>query len=274
MKHKILACLFGLIIVNVAKAQTHSISINSGYAWKSLGTSLPDDIYFWNNHIDSNLETDRPNKFSLGEGTSFECQYAYNFNKQIGLSLDVEYMHGKTLTSQLSDIDNFMDLKLNAKKIQCTPSILLKSNLHKMNIILAIGPSFSRCKFIYQVDETGVGGKDVFKYLYNGNLAIGLKNKLQFSYRVSKKMEVCLNVNGNFFNYSPSKKVLYYYTNKDIDKLNTIPIINKQTNYVDELVSDHLINPPLPDPNKPREKLRQIIPFSSVGLNAGFIYRF
>jgi len=274
MKHKIFACLLGLIIFSAAKAQTHSISINSGYAWKSLGTSLPEDIYIRNKHIDSNIVTDKPDKFSLGEGTSFECQYAYNFNKQIGLSVDVEYMYGKTFTSQLSDIDNFMDLKLNAKKIQFTPSILLKSNVNKMNVMLAFGPSFSSCNFIYQIDETGVGGKDVFKYLYNGNLAIGLKNKFQISYPVSKKMDVCLNLNGNFLNYSPNKKVLYFYTNKDIDKLNTVPIINKQTNYVDKLVSDLFINPPVSDPNKPREKLRQIIPFSSVGLNLGFIYRF
>ncbi|MFM2192355.1 MAG: hypothetical protein RLZZ118_1312 [Bacteroidota bacterium] len=275
MKHKILACLLGLIIVSVAKAQRHSISINSGYVWKSLGTSLPDNLYFRNVTIDSNILTFKPSRFSLGEGKQFGLNYTYSFQNHIGVSVDVEYQKGKSLISHLWSDDGFTDLKINSKKSQISVGLLLNVQYKKIGISGIFGPSFNSCKFDYSVFD--ITGEDTTKlnYLYTGNITIGLKNSLQFNYSLNKKMSIRIGGNFNAFNFSPAKRVLTKYEWENKDYLSSVKPNYKQTNYINYFKEENLNSNPTPqDENKPREELKQVIPFSSIGCHLGFVYKF
>lgn len=270
---KIILILFICFMANKASAQKMYFNINGGYSFMSKSsTFIFNNNKTFNNQIQESagLYSQENVKFSLGKGLNFGGTFGYQFHKNIGAEIGINYLLSDKTTGTKSYIDGrIYENTLSSKMILIKPTIVLLADFEKINpyakfgAIIGVGKIFDED---FEQTETTVLN---YKTGMDGGIALGITAGIGINYILNKNISLFGEAALNALNYTPKKGIFTTYTENGIDKLPTISVRDKESIYVNTTTytSGATI-----DESKPRETMATKYPFSSMGINIGVRY--
>lgn len=260
-----------LFALNNILAQETYIKINTGYALESSSQSLYLNGDFFNLNTVYSNPTEEVDNISLGKGLSLGGVLGRMFNKNIGVELGVSYFIGAKSESKFTHsstskygsaywTDNYI---LSASMLRITPAIIIESKFNAINPYIKFGLIVGRGSVIYEADNTyEYGGvrKANMKLILSGGLAYGWSASVGSNFSLNDNISLFGEINMINLSYAPTKgKTEYYTVNDGLD--------HSQPNivYVDGPNEWGSKNYTLGE----NEKIKQNLPFGSLGLNIG-----
>jgi len=254
-------------------AQKAYISLHTGYSLKSSSQST------YNTTAKSNNSTSIEHvNLSLGKGVNIGGTFGYMFYNNMGAELGLSYLIGsKTKATSINAYDttsNYYtkgDIDISSKMLLINPSFIIKSKFlnikpyAKFGAIIGIGQfTTSESKYYNEVYNSST------KYLtttkFNGGFAFGLTASLGASYSIKESLSAFGELTYTNLAYAPTKSEITTYSRNDIDKLNTLNISQKNTEYVNKITNTNTSG------TTPTQKLKESYTYGSIGLNIGLRY--
>ncbi|WP_394760169.1 outer membrane beta-barrel protein [Flavobacterium sp.] len=270
----IILILFICFMANKAAAQKMYFNINGGYSFMSNSSTFRfnnDKVFDSNTQIAVGLSSNENVKLSLGKGLNFGGTIGYQFHKNIGAEIGINYLISDKTTGSSKYIDGSnYNTSLSTKMFQIKPTVVLSTDFEKINPYVKIGAIIGLGK-IY-MEGFGLDVTDTYydKTEMNGGIAMGVTASFGLNYNIHKNFDIFSEASLNALNYTPKKGTLTAYTENGIDKLPTIPVRGKEYVYVD--TTSYTSGGPIDD-SKPRETMSTKYPFSSIGINIGIRYK-
>lgn len=214
---------------------------------------------------------------SQGAGILPDFRFGYMLNDNWGLEFGLSYLMG---SNQLMNEDNNVPMGLDSYKsetyskstmIRFAPQLVFKSGMgiySRLGLYMPLGGKTIGTKDVtYSISNTTV--IQHIEVEYHGDFTIGYTAALGYSLNLSDKMALFGEfqyVGMNIYNKTATFKV---YTKDGVDQLPGMKTIQKEVEYVDEvLATDNT------DVDAPAKVLKSASAYSSFGINVGINYQF
>lgn len=275
----ILFSLMTLISLNVF-GQKFYLSLDGGYGFDAL------------NNVIANNETMGSNQAitgSFGSGFNFGGLVGYKISKNINVELSGSYLIGNTIDySGIGGVDIVIyngttitipscDHKYRGSMFRIIPGIKITMDSAKIipyirgGIVIGISPKFTYYENGYFAYPLITFENTISTTEYSGGTTIGGMAAIGLDYSFNKHLGIFTEVNFIAQSWAPNQSAITQYTLNNIDNLQNLPVIEKQTNYVNSLSSS---TGTVYYSNQPKQALKQYYPFSSWGFNVGVTYHF
>ena len=155
------------------------------------------------------------------------------------------------------------------------PSIKFMYELKKITPFLSIGYNigFGSFTHTYHQVTSYTSIQDIeFQRKYYGGYAEGITTCLGSDVKVSNHISFFCEIAATNIKYSPSNATIVKYVENGINTLNSIPLSEKEIKFEDEITYNTSQIIVITD--APSKSYKVIMPFSSIGLNIGFLYKF
>ncbi len=211
-------------------------------------------------------------KLSLGKGLNAGINVGYMFNENIGIELGAQYLIGsKTTATDKSLNGDVSTLEMSSKMIQLKPSLVIATTMKnvtpyaKLGLLLGTGKVTSDFE-----DKSGTFTTTQTTELKKG-LAIGFNAAIGVNFPMSKNLTFSAEINSVNLQYSPKKGTVTEYTVNGADKLSTLSVSQKETEFVKK-ETRNFTSPTVT--TSPRQQAAIALPFGSIGINLGVKYNF
>jgi hypothetical protein len=287
-------CLLAILLfaASLATAQTqdnkifvkvyanYGFSLASSYKVSPYSSSYFDDGY-----------TRKTNNKGLGKGPSIGIGVGYIVNDFLSIGLDLDKYSGSIETSETSSSNGGGSINNNTWTMESdmfvlTPNVTFKAIAQPKFFIynrigLAVGivnKLSEKAKYEF-IDNTN----NQFSYTsteheYEGGKPLGFRSALGIQFKLSDKIRAYSEVQFSHITYSPKKKVMKGGEILDVNqtkpqpiKLEDLKTIIKDTEYVDEITTKW--NDPVNN-DAPSQETKFRIPFTSLSLGVGLVYKF
>ncbi len=282
---KFLLGLATIAFVPMMTAQTNTSETPSGfYIGVNAGYNMPMSprnvgFFGWNTWREGLVNFTRPNsgpdKFddvplSLGKGINFGMSIGYMFTENLGAELGANYLLGaetKSLQRNESGTD-IIDQKISGKMVQLSPTFVLKGNYSQLNPYAKLGLVFGLgTKVTYEENEIFNNQPYDFIQVADGGTPVGFTGAIGMDYNLKPNLSLFGELKAVSLSYSPQKAHVTKYTENGVDKLPTMTVRNKETEFLDSYTQSTANT-------EPWRANRINLPFSSIGLNIGVKYNF
>jgi len=259
-----------VLFANNILAQGAYVNVNAGYGI-GMATQNLEIFDFYNTKTDGTIETLEQVNVSLGKGLNFGGAFGYMFTKNIGVELGVSYLLGGKSTAALQFPFGRAEFSLSANMLRFTPSIVISSGLDGIvNPYAKLGLIVGTGSVLYEYEYRDVD-VDIEKWKLNGGIAFGLNAGLGAQFKLSDKMSFYSELNMVSMSYAPTKGEFIESSYNGTDQLSGLTTREKEMEFVDEFTYDYSNRPPDSEPSK---SLKQNLPFGSVGLSIGWVFKF
>jgi outer membrane protein W len=273
-----LLCLMVMVSNNIVAQNDMYASLNVGYNFK-LGTQA---MLSENSNTSggvSSVTSIRSIDVNVCKGSNFGGALGYMFTKNIGAELGFSYlMTGNTkaksdITTAYSGNNTPIetDRSYSAGMLRIVPTLVIVGGLGKVDPYAKLGflVGHTSMKLNYNYKEGGVVTSEQYKL--NGGRALGAYTAVGVKYNIKGRMSIFLDVNMVNISYAPTKCVLVERNVDGVDLLPTMTVKQKEI----EFVNSNNYNPG--SSSSETEPTRQAfvkMPFSSLGVNTGFVVSF
>lgn len=280
--------LFSILLTSGVFSQSFYLKLQSGYG---IGTSSQNVTgYNYTSTGTSSTITQTSKSYSFGKGLYFGGTFGYVISPNIDLNLDLQYLSG--LATSYSNSDTYSssaapekhDYELSGHAFMLIPSILLKADIGFLKSYIKAGPIFSIAGVTNKSDSYAFlpSALDpdlrnskmhltVSEYKYDGGMAFGFNAAVGFSKEISGNTELFFEVNSKSISYAPVKGEMTKYTIDGYDNLPKLSVFDKQIEFSETGVDNYSAPK---DQNKPAQKLKSDLPFSSLIFSLGISFKF
>lgn len=280
MKKTLLLLLVSMACLG-ATAQGLYVGIGGGYGFQAGKQTLSSnmDSYYYGTGTTTDYHS---NPCSFGKGYQPGLYAGYMLNKNIGAELGVgyliggtvEFIHNSTYTSPAGT--DRESRAYNATSIRLAPSIRITGGEKKIKPFMTFGLLMAMGTKITLDDEdtyTDASGTNrvVRVSEYSGRMSFGLHATAGISYSFTDHISAFVNAAGNFQNWAPKKQKLVEYTSNGVDQLPGLPVAATEMEFSDSYTIDLAA---APDPNKPVQSTKVLLPLSSIGVELGIHFNF
>lgn len=281
MKKKQLLFL-GSLLLSLSFYSQLSLIIENKYGFKMPGSY--DQLGSYGNSTSSlNANTYELKKYCFGNGYQGSIGFRYGFKNHFGIDFGYSYLLGQKSKTTSSSSSSYGGSGTNEIKARFSKYFIGMSYLNKQKLspTLKAGMFLSHGKIISENYSTWTNTT----YSYNPNppynsytittttteeseyqltkgLSFGFYAALGISYPVNENITFALNVDAVFHDYSPNKGTLTKYKENGVDKLGTLTINEKETEYKKEYT---YFNNSTPAPGLPDVQPKFSVPLSSFG---------
>lgn len=284
MKKSLLLFLGALALPTAILSQGFYAELNAGYGL-SMGSDVIGANYTSSDVMTMSDWTSTGSyeiiKGSYGQGMNFGLDLGYMFNSNFGISLNTNYLMGKTYTATDEDRETYTDpsgtitfqateeLSIQGQMLRLMPSLILALDGEQVKPYAKIGLALG---VMNRMDVTSDysdsdGYSESMVAEVNGGLAVGLNTELGVEYKLNDKFSLVGSLNAINMSYAPSKGRITSYVVNGSEQIDTFTTRDKEIEFVD---SDSYSSNDVPDENKPSQESKEYHPFSSVGLRVGF----
>lgn len=263
-----------LLAFNTSYAQMY-VRAGLGY-----GFATSKEVFGTNSTSSSSASSDKLVANTAGSGLQLGAAFGYNFSKNIGLDLGVQYLMGakQTLTytnnGQNSTTSETTTSKTN--QVRLMPALVISTGGEKiepyarMGLILPLAGSINT-----EIKDKTDSDEIIRNIKTTGAFTLGWHSAMGVNYYLSEKMAIFGEVGLQSLSIGAKKSVVTKYTVSGADRLNDLKTIQKEINYVTELTdkSNGSSNSST-DNSKPLDELRSYRQFGNVGINVGIQFGF
>jgi opacity protein-like surface antigen len=249
------------------------VGVNVGYATSSAGATNVLNVQ--NSSNTTTVDEVEAIKFSFGKGANAGLSFGYMFNENIGAELGIQYlMGGKTKytnTTTSTFVNSTNNGEVAAKMVQIKPTIVLATSMKNITPYAKIGMVIGSGKITEKNNSTfgtTTPSTSNRKIEYKGGTALGFTAAVGLNFSVSKSLSLSGELNMVNMQYSPKKGTITEYFENGVDKLSTLSVSNKETEY-----SNKVNDTPTPS-TVPSKGTTITMPFGSIGINVGVKYNF
>lgn len=296
--------LSAMVITTLSlKAQKGYVDANFGYGFGAPGSVLGQDVKI-NRFMFMETSREVSNiSGSLGKGFNAQVTGGYMFNKHIGLEMGVNFFLGSnTMTNKMSiaqkdttwniDADNFSSSKSFARinQLRLIPAVVFSTDTVKGisgyaklgTIIAVVGSAKTTTSSINsQIDYSNNGNivrnRVDEEYLIKGQVSVGFRGAIGLNYNITSKIAVFGEAYVSSISVKHSSRTMKKYTVNGEDKLETIPVSQKEIEFVNKIdaqSNNQTSNQQTFDLNAPRHELYQKTNLTQIGIQIGFKYYF
>jgi opacity protein-like surface antigen len=211
-------------------------------------------------------------KLSLGKGVNAGINVGYMFNENIGLDLGVQYLiGGKTTATDKSLNGDVSTLNMSSKMLQVKPSLVIATTMKNITPYAKLGLVLGSGKVTSKYEDKSGSFTSIQTTELKKGLAIGFNAAIGVNFPVSKNLTFSAEINSVNMQYSPKKGTVTEYTVNGADKLSTLSIRDKETEFVKK-ETRNFATPTVT--TSPRQQAAIALPFGSIGINVGVKYSF
>lgn len=215
---------------------------------------------------------------SYGKGLQMGATLGYKLGDHIGAELGLSYLLGHKFSgthssTTLSGIIQSYSEKTSVRIFRLTPSVCINTGEKSFRAYTALGlmlAIFPKLKDEYDEKNSAPGVKDMTTHkesYYSGGLPLGFSGKLGAEYLAGSRISFFLEFQAIAQSWAPKKREITTYEINGTDKLSTLSISEKETEFVDSYTSQTPANSTTN--SSPSKHLKFYIPLSSAGLNFG-----
>ena len=261
--------LLSALLISTIFCKGQGIYINSNTAYEFSLAPMAISANYSSNKIESV-------KGSFGKGLDIGLGAGYNFNKNIAAEIDLNYLiGGKIDFSDASDINTPTETEtLKGRMFRIIPTIKVSGGekvrpYAKVGIVLGVGTKLIDESVRYNYLFAGTVDKYEETTEFSGGMSLGFKGNAGIDFSFSEKFGIFAEVNFISQSWAPKKAEITSYEVNGADKLSTLDVRDKETEFVDSY------DPNLPiEPYQSDKSLQIYLPFSSWGFNAGVKFTF
>lgn len=198
----------------------------------------------------------------------------HDINKrvQIGLGLTLLESNKHTIADRFRIGNNKIEINISSHALMLfvEPTVKIRSNIGKSSVYGSLGPSIGllgRIKVNTQIISPEVSKSE---FVMDKGIAWGLASSLGLSVPFSKRFAWFIEHKVRVSSYAPKRGRLLKYIQSEVDLLPDQSRSTREVVFVNKRST--VENVPI-DPTKPSTQLKIFYPFSSIGLQAGFIFR-
>jgi len=250
------------LLANNLFSQETYVSFNAGYGFKLSSQNAE----FPNTKFGINSTTTDLVLLSYGKGINAGCAFGHMFGKNIGVDFGISYLLGGKTKSKDEYIGGTTDYTVSAKMIRFNPSLVLTSNLDKINFYTKFGFIIGSGSVTREINDNDNGEVTYVKVKLNGGLAYGLNAGVGSLFKLNDKMSFFGELNMISMTYAPMNGKAMEATYNGKDELRDMTTSQKEFEYVDSYTYNSNNTPP---DSKPTQFLKQKLPFGSLGINFG-----
>lgn len=274
-QHKIIRLKRVIVIIAILTTSTFFgqekmyVSLNGSYYFN--GASNDYGAYNYT-EISADTSTEEKVGVSLGEGINFGGAFGYQFHKNIGAELGVSYLLGSKTSWKFNYFGGeYVNQDVSSKMLQIKPTVVLSTSFEKITPYAKIGAIIGSGSITENREESNPGNFSTSKYVSNGGLAFGYTASLGTTYKINTKFSLFAELNLNSLTYKPTKGKKTVSTLNGVDNLSSIPVADKEFEFVDTFQYGTSVTSDL---NTTRKVLATTYDYSSMGLNFGIQYHF
>lgn len=283
MKKSLLVFAVTLAVSPLSFSQGFYAELNAGYGF-SIGSDVIGANYTSSDVITMSDWTSSGTyeiiRGSHGQGMNFGLDLGYMFNPNIGLSLNTNYLMGKTFTATDTDKETYTDpsgtttfeaneeLTIKAQMLRLMPSLVLALDKDKVKPYAKIGLALgvmNKMDVNSDYSDTNGDSESMVAEVYGG-IAIGLNSELGLEYKLSDKLSLIGSVNSINMSYAPTRGMITSYKVNGTEQIDSFTTRDKEVEFVD---TDSYNSNEVPNENEPSQDSKEYHPFSSVGLRVG-----
>lgn len=244
------------------KAQGLYVNTNSTYGFSLAPMNISA------NYSQNKIESVRS---SFGKGFDFGIGVGYHFSKNIATEIDFSYLIGGKV--EFTDASNPSTPKetekLQGRMFRIIPTLKFTSGekfkpYAKIGLVMGLGTTLKDESVNYYSTWLGTVDKYEETVMFKGGMSIGMKGNVGVDYSLSDKLGIFAEVNFISQAWAPKKAETTRYVINGEDKLSTMDVRDKETEFVDSYDPNATIAP-----NQPNKSLKLYLPFSSWGANIG-----
>lgn len=266
-----------LVIVMAAgqtlPAQNFYLGFGTGYCH-----SAAPNLYSDNDYEDINgteTSTRRKGSGSFGRGGEVNVFLGYTLNEMISTELGLGYFYGlnnKSIYVSQNQFNNFKsENTIRGRMIRINPVIRFNAGNGKMvpyikagAVIGVAGKLHNKSQFTdsdpsqsYTMDE---------EMVFSGRTSIGFTGALGIQFTLSEKIGFFSEIHMITQSWAPKRSEITKQTVNGMDMLPDLSTSEKETEYVDKYTESD-------DNDSPSKELKYFMPFSSIGLQIGLVFK-
>jgi len=263
--------LFSLLKTSSTQAQKFYAGVHSSYHFGMGGVM---NGYF--SATSSSLSaTITDEKVNFGKGIQAGINIGYFINKNIGLELTFS----KALKQKM-EMENQIRPSWNgtySEKIGFStsstifsPAIVVKTNHEKLNVYSKLGLMILKSKqqnTYYENNNTFITNKE---FDLEGISGIGFRAGIGTSIKLSKLVELQFELNTSNITAKPKREILTKNMENGVNLLPIMTVQDKETDFVDEYT---ITATPAPT-NVPNKSLNVYLPYNTLGIQIGLVFKF
>jgi len=228
------------------------ISIGGGYGIATASQSLD---------VSGTSSSAELVKGTFGKGFQAGLVFGTMIRPNIGLELGASYLLGATIKSDYRTSSSYTDIsQMSVKMLRLFPSIKIMSGSGRTQLYLKAGMAVGLAGKISASSSYGDFVLDEREEEYTGGIAIGFTGAVGADIPMSANSYFFAELNFIAQSWAPSKGEITAYRVNGVDALSTIPVSERETEYVSSLSNS----------NSTSQRLKFYVPMSSVGINVGF----
>ena len=195
-------------------------SFSKFYAKASIGYALGvngDYIYYGDNIKNMSTVSKR------GKGIYYYAALGYQYNKNIGFGLGLEYFSG----FQQNMYYDSQDWETESGTIfQMVPSITYSCALGRLRPYIRAGMNIGFPEI--HISEAYAYDQTIIKFRLHGGASIGLQSAVGITFPITKEIRLFAEASFNANSFSPGKQSIIYYTVHGTDTLPYLPVASKE----------------------------------------------
>lgn len=253
---------------------THSqklyVTIGGGYGLSTAPNSAYSSVNSTRNLTGSTNEISNSTG-SFGRGMQFSGTFGYMFTENIGAELNIGYLLGSKITST-NKSDGYLSYESSSSgnMLRLTPTIRISVGKQKikpyMRFGLVIG-MLSKIKYSsvanFTYSTTGQLSNEETEGYSSGGVSLGFSAGFGANYKLTDHVSIFAEIGLISQAWAPKKSVTTKYMSNGIDRLATMNINEKETEYVSSYDNSSS------SISTPTKRLKTYTPFSSIGINIG-----
>jgi hypothetical protein len=261
------------LILNLAQAQKFYARVGFG---GGISTSASFDmLYKYENDGSSRTVSVVP--VGLGTGFNGNLSFGYMFSKYIGIDLTVNGFLG--LPSKGDSVVHLLgstqaDIKVAGYLVSVTPGVVITAGLEKINPYARFGLQIGAVPIMlarYSSENASVNPAQTINITngYYGGVALGYTATGGCEFNINKLINLFAELTFSHATWSPSYSEIIEYKVNGEDKLSTLTVHQKKTDFIDKIILNSSTSP-----DSPKKALRKTYPFSTASINFGIKFRF
>ncbi len=269
-KLPILKVLFVSLLLTVG---TLSVKSQGAYVSANLGYGFPMSSQDISNYVNttsgSNSTTNEQIFLSFGKGFNFGGTFGYMFSKNVGAELGISYLMGGKTKANDDYSGGETNYSFSGKMLRFIPSLVISAGAEGLNPYAKFGFVIGKGSLKQEFEDVDNSNVMKGKLKYNGGMSFGVNATVGVSFGLNDKMSMFAELNSVNMSYAPKKAEYTELTYNGKDMLPDLTTSIKEIEFVDKITNT---GTPPPD-SEPSEQLKEKMPFGSLGINIGIIFK-
>lgn len=205
-------------------------------------------------------------KLNYGKGVTGNLGLGYMFNPNLGAEIGFSYLAGEKTEVKSVYNNRVENDAFYSRMLLIQPSLVVSAGKEGLNPYAKFGMVAAKGKVMHEQEYTSTGVTQM-EIEQNGGWGLGLQAALGVDVDVTEQLGFFAELSFNNLTYAPDRAEVIAYRYNGVDLLHQMNTRNRETEYVDayDVNNDSSL--------RPRQELKENLPFSTLGLNVGLKFK-